>query len=430
VIVLRARLTALVALGAISAVAGSGARLATASGTPTPTAGGGPRVVSNTADFVFAESLTFRLQAASEAPIVDVTLRYTIGGPSPVNRRVPTFVPGFTVSATEQEAVVRGEIPPASVIRWWWQVVDQDGRSVTTEPREMRYLDGHFEWQSREDPDVRVWWYDRDRAFADDLAADARDAVARIERLVGAPAGRRIDVVVYKNQEDMRPALVPRGSTYEERLATLGARVAPDILVLDAGTRPGDLSEVLAHELTHIVLHLRFARDDIDVATWLDEGLAMYNEGPLSDAEQAVLDQAIADDALISVRSLTSFPGEADLVTLAYAESRELVAFLIDRYGEAELRRLVDAIATGDVTTEEALRSVYGMDQLELYQAFRADRGLPPAATPAPGAAAARPYRRPARAPAAPCGTALLVLPALAVAWGARRWAGSVARRP
>jgi hypothetical protein len=380
-----------------------------------------PRVVADTGDYRFAESMTFTLQADSASPIRDIVLRYTIGGEGPVNRRIPTFTPGTRVEARDQEDVARGEIPPASVVTWWWTLTDDEGRVTETPPQSFRYLDQQFDWQSTDGADVRVWWYDQDRAFADGIAERARAALARLERLIGAPANRRIDIVVYGSQADMRPALAARGSTYEARLATLGARVAPDILVLDAGTRPQDLGEVIDHELSHILLHLRFGHDYLDTATWLDEGLAMYSEGPLSADEQADLDAAVKHDELMSVQSLTSFPGEADLVPLAYAESRDIVAFLLDQHGEAVFGRLIDVIAAGEVTTDEALQQVYGFDQLGLYQAYRAHLGLAPAVTPAPGTAVARRTTRRPTGAGAPCAAVLLTLPALALAVTRRR---------
>jgi hypothetical protein len=229
---------------------------------------------------------------------------------------------------------------------------------------------------------------------------------------------------VYATQQDLRPSLAQRGETYEARLATLGARVAPDILVLDAGTSDEQIADVLAHELSHMVLNLHFGRAYIDAPLWLDEGLAMYSEGPLDADEQAVLDQAIASDTLMSVRSLTSFPGEADLVPLAYAESRDVVAYLIEDGGEERFRDLLEELRTGERTPDEALTEVYGHDQLSLYQAYRAARGLAPAEAPPNGAERAsrdRPPRRVEDASRAPCAAALLLAPALAAVWTARR---------
>lgn len=348
------------------------------------------RVEHDRLAYRFAESLEFELAASADQSIDDIILRYTIGSEAPRNRRIPEFEPGKRVVARHQEDLVRGQIPPASEIRWWWSLELADGSQVETEPQSLNYLDQRFDWELLDAPDLRVWWYDADPDFARSVQASAREALASLQALYGSEPGRRIDIVTFQSQADLRPALIDRGDTYESRLATLGARVADDILVLDAGTRSDEREEVLAHELSHIVLNLHLEEPYIDAPLWLDEGLAMYVEGPLDAEERAGLESAIRNDSLMSVRSLTSFPGDASLVILAYAESQDLISFLIESHGREALRELLDGIGSGEETPDEALERVYGYDQLALYQAYRAARGLPPALAPKADAATTR----------------------------------------
>lgn len=370
-------------------------------------------------DYVFAQKLEFRLEASAPAEVAQVVLRYTIGEDAPRNRRVPEFqAGGRTVSAKEEEDLVRGAIPPASAIRWWWSITLADGRTLETAQQEARYLDGRFQWQSMDEGGLRVWWYDAPRRFAEDIHAQADAALDRLEALIGSRPDRLIEIVAYQSQADLRDAMFDRGAGYEERLSTLGARVAPDILILDAGTGGSELDQVIAHELSHIVLHLHFEEPYMDAPLWLDEGLAMYVEGPLDAREQRSLDQAIAADQVMSVRSLSSFPGNPDQVELAYAESRDFVDFLIRSGGQERFRTLLDTLGTAQLDTDQALERVYRFDQLGLYQAWRAAHQLAPAATPAPGSTP-RPRPTPAPTGGMPCG-ALLWLPAGLLLWGSR----------
>ncbi len=219
-----------------------------------------------------------------------------------------------------------------------------------------------------------------------------------------------------------RAALPDRGTVFEERLTTLGSRVAPDILLLLAGENNPELDGVLRHELSHLVLHEHIGHEYLAVPAWLDEGLAMYVEGALAPDEAARLRDALREDRLMSLRSLTTFPGQAELVPLAYAESRDVVAWLLDTYGRARFRALLDALAAGRQDIDQALLGVYGLDQSGLYEAYRAQRGLPPPGTPAPRDAAGRPGGARTRLPCA--GLALLLPVAVVVgahAWRARR---------
>lgn len=347
---------------------------------------------------VFAESLTFQLEAATaspgRAPIVAIVLRYTVDDDVVRNRRVPEFTPGAAVSASFVEDLVRGQIPPTAEIAWWWELTDADGLSATTPIRTLRYLDETFDWQSLDAPDVRVWYYGEARTASTDRerakqAQDAtRTALTALEDLIGTLPDETVELVLYREQADLRRAMMARGDVYESRLATLGARVSRHVVLLDWGSIQKGmgrdaLSQVLQHELSHLVLHLRLGHEWLAVPTWLDEGLAMYAEGPLGGAEKAALDRATKRDELMSVRSLTSFPGNATLVTQAYGQSRDFVAFLIESGGEARFRQLLTTHARGERRFEDNLKAVYGFDQLDMYAAYRAARHLAPFVVPA-----------------------------------------------
>ena len=84
--------------------------------------------------------------------------------------------------------------------------------------------------------------------------------------------------------------------------------------IIAIGISPGQLDwgkGALVHELTHLVVHQATFSPYGALPIWLDEGLAMYNEGELAPPFQSALQQAISEDKLISVRSLCS-PFSAD----------------------------------------------------------------------------------------------------------------------
>jgi hypothetical protein len=120
--------------------------------------------------------------------------------------------------------------------------------------------------------------------------------------------------------------------------------------------------EALVHELTHLVIHQSVYSPYGRLPTWLDEGLAMYNEGKLSYSFQSSLDDAIKNDVLISVRSLCSdFSADPGKAYLAYAESYSIVEYLLVNFGQEEMLRLLTVIKEGS-TYDNALLQVYGFD--------------------------------------------------------------------
>jgi len=79
-------------------------------------------------------------------------------------------------------------------------------------------------------------------------------------------------------------------------------------------------------------------------------------------SQRQVLDNAIKEDKLISVRSLgSSFPAGPEQARLAYAQSLSLVSYLVDTYGWAEMRELLAVFQAGS-TYDNALQQVYSFD--------------------------------------------------------------------
>jgi hypothetical protein len=67
--------------------------------------------------------------------------------------------------------------------------------------------------------------------------------------------------------------------------------------------------EAMTHELTHIVISQVTANPYNDLPVWLNEGLAMHNQGPLGPQFTTPLNAAVSKNTLISLRSLSSrFP--------------------------------------------------------------------------------------------------------------------------
>jgi hypothetical protein len=86
---------------------------------------------------------------------------------------------------------------------------------------------------------------------------------------------------------------------------------------------------------------------------------------------------------VLSVRSISSYPGDPAKVDLFYGQSWSLVKFLNDEYGGARFAELFATVKTGK-RIDSALEAVYGFDQDGLEDEWRASLGLPPRETPPP----------------------------------------------
>jgi len=93
---------------------------------------------------------------------------------------------------------------------------------------------------------------------------------------------------------------------------------------------------------------------------------------------RSVLNQAISEDSLISVRSLcSSFPADPKEARLSYAQSYSLVDFLIRNYGKDKMLQLLSVFKEGS-SYDGALLEVYDFDMDGLDNLWRQSLGLAP----------------------------------------------------
>ena len=335
----------------------------------------GITVLSNTYDSLFAQEISFRLEARSESEIEKIVLLYCIGGEEVTNRGYPDFTPATEVAAEYVMDVKRGEIAPFSEIDYFWRIEDAAGNKLDTEPVSFVYEDDRFQWESLAQGKVTLYWYDADMAFAQGLLDVALESLARLEEEVGVEPEEPVKLVVYQSKADMLGALVSRGEVFEAEVITLGTVVSRDTVLLH-GTHRG-VEKTIAHELSHVVVHLATENPYADIPAWLDEGLAMYNEGELPAANGEALESAIRQNRLISVRSLTAPTGKPEEINLFYGEVYSVVEFLLKSYGKEKMAELLAVFKEG-AAYDDALMKVYGFDQDSLDAQWRESLGLSP----------------------------------------------------
>jgi hypothetical protein len=161
----------------------------------------------------------------------------------------------------------------------------------------------------------------------------------------------------------------------------VGGQAYPEENIVILGTSGSDAQwdkDTVIHELTHVLVgHFTFSCLG-GVPQWLNEGLAVYSEGPLDSQFQKPLDQAIKADNLLSVRSISgSFSEVSDKADLSYAESYSLVNFLIKTYGQDKMTALLSAFRDG-ATSDQALTQTYGFNIDGLEDQWRTSIGAQP----------------------------------------------------
>ena len=332
---------------------------------------GGLTILDSSAEADFPSGLNFNLSAQSEVNITDIRLCYRVDRISyaQVTSEVYIeFVPATTVDVSwTLEMVKIGGLPPGSTIEYWWLVEDASGERVETAPLQVQFDDTRYSWDSLTQGKVTMYWYEGGESFIQELMAAAQQALARLAEDTGAELEDPVSLYIYASFQDLQGAMIYpsewTGGVAYTRYGTIVIGISPINLVWGKGAT--------AHELAHLVIHQMILNPYSGLPTWLDEGLAVYAQEWLPAEYADYLNQAIADDSLISVRSLSSpFSAYTAEATLSYAQSYSLVEFLISNYGQDKMLELLNTFSQGS-GYDAALESVYGFDMDGLNTLWR-----------------------------------------------------------
>jgi hypothetical protein len=186
----------------------------------------------------------------------------------------------------------------------------------------------------------------------------AQEALARLAEDIGAHLIKPVSLYIYATAQELRGAMIfPQewtGGVAYTRHGVIAIGIAPNNL------RWGKRATV--HELAHLVTQQMTFNPYNSLPNWLNEGLSMYAEGELEARYIHYLEQGMAENSLISVRSLSSpFSAFAGQTYLAYAQSYSLVEFLITSYGQGKIYELLSIFKQGS-SYDGALMKVYGFD--------------------------------------------------------------------
>jgi hypothetical protein len=263
------------------------------------------------------------------------------------------------------------------VIEYYWDATDAEGREARSETQTFFYNDARFDWNSVSGDGVTIYYYSGSEGDADEMHAVALESILEMSALLQTEVPFDVEVWIYDSTNDMQPALQSRSETFESQITTAGVRVASNT-VLVLGTASFD---TLRHELTHIVTKQAGESAFGALPAWLDEGTAVYGQSNAGGFGSAV-EGAINRGSVLSVREVSSYPGDPEKVNLFYGQGWSLVSYLIDEYGAEQFAALFAEVKSGK-RIESALVAVYGFGQDGLEDEWRAANDLPPRETPA-----------------------------------------------
>ena len=331
-------------------------------------------VIDSWVDIDFPLRITFNISAQSEKIIEDIRLHYRINRMA--HARITSevyiaFSPSTSVSESwNWDMRTTGGLPPGSSIVYWWTVTDELGNVTVTETTTVNINDERYTWESLSERNVTIYWYSGGEDFSGELMAATQDSVTKLYEETGAELENPVSIYIYANSADLRGSMVfPQEWTGGVAFTRYG------IIAIGIGDNPSDMAwgkRAIAHELTHLIIHQVTFNPYSDIPTWLSEGLAVNAEGPLQMHFANMLQEAYENDSFISVRSLASpFSTETNKSLLSYAQSSELVRYLVNEYGQEKMFELLNTFKQGS-GYDKALLKVYGFDMDELGTLWKA----------------------------------------------------------
>jgi tetratricopeptide (TPR) repeat protein len=206
------------------------------------------------------------------------------------------------------------------------------------------------------------------KEYVPQLAREAMDALSK--RWEFTPKGP-ILIEMFPEHDDF----AVRTLGLPGMLGALGACFGR-VVTLDSPTAraPGTFNwgETLWHEIAHVIT-LQLSNNRLP--RWLSEGTSVYEERRARAEWGRDMDlpfaRSLERGQVLKIRDLNSGFSSSATISYAYYQASLLVEYIVDTYGQRQLRALVEAYADG-TDTEGAIKKALGIDIDELQAGFDA----------------------------------------------------------
>jgi hypothetical protein len=319
----------------------------------------------------FPAGLTFEVTVVSEAGEIDaVTLVHGLQGDISLTRVPMTVDPGEEVTVSYIWDTSSTTIPPSAPVIYHWEAADSAGNHVNSATGHFDYDDVRFAWQVQENENLAVWWHDRPDALGDRVFSIARNSLDAQASLYQAELAFPVRIIIYNDFEEF-------AAWHSFVSEFIGGQAFPALgittqIVSAYGDQESWLQDVIPHEISHLYFYQVTYSPFTSPPSWLNEGIAQYNEQHSHRELLAYAQERILLGELLRLTALTgSFGYTEDEVALAYAEGLSAVFYFVETYGEHGMGALLAAYKTG-MNHDEAFQTAIGRSMPDFEQEWLA----------------------------------------------------------
>ncbi len=322
--------------------------------------------------YQFGESITFQAVVQSDHPIKAATIFFQAENETRTNlgEVEVSQLDASHYQLTYTHLIVFYAIRPFSQVEFRWEI-DYGGAESFTSPKfSFTYTDNRFDWQQLEEQPFKVFWYQGDKAFAQNILDTAQEGLQQLERILSLNAQEQLDIYVYNDTSALQQALNPSGPSW------VSGHADPDLGVILVSIPAGpqqrqDIEQRIPHELAHIALYQSAGSGYYNLPTWLNEGLASLVEIYPNQDYPVLLEHAIESDSLLPMQTLCNgFPRDASNALLSYAQAASFTRYIYERFGSAKINALIDSYANG-VSCEHGIQATLGLSLSQLESQWR-----------------------------------------------------------
>lgn len=339
------------------------------------------RITAQTDAMHFPSSVDFYVTATdASSSITQAAIYLTFGVEGYLEHDTISFTPARKVSLSWQENTSSDNtfVNAGTPVPYYWQFQDSAGNSYTGPQQHFTLIDSRFSWQHLSKGLLQVDWYNRPQSFGQFMLKQANQDITHIQSVLGGKLISPVTLWIYQTSSDFQSSLDTAFSSVSISYRAQAFPGLSEVLIVVADPSDTSVTVDMPYTLTQLVL-AQLTAHAIEVPTWLNVGLSVYNESSHAPQLSTTLQAALASHSLLRLDDISDgLPDDPNQAYLASAQSWNLVSYMYKTFGNAKMALLIHTMNTPLLDFNDSLKQALGIDQLHLENQWRLSLHQPP----------------------------------------------------